>query len=71
MNYRIEQLTGAYIREGMRSAPNAESAGEALARVAAYTGIGDPATIEMEDDGSITLSDGGDVVAVAWPEVGT
>lgn len=68
--YSIEQMTGAYIRENMRSATCAESAREALARVATYTGIGDPATIAEEDDGSITLSDGDRVVAVARP-VGT
>lgn len=67
--YSIEQMTGAYIRESMRTATCAESAREALARVAAYTGIGDPGAIEEQDDGSITLSDGDRVVAVARPEV--
>lgn len=68
-SYRVEQMTGAYIRENMRGVPDAGSARETLARVAAYTGIGDPATITEEDDGSITLSDGDRVVAVARPEV--
>jgi len=71
MGYSIEQTTGAYIRENMRSAPDAESARETLARVASYTEIGDPATITEEDDGSITLSEGDRVVAVARPEVTT
>lgn len=63
MTYAIKQLTGAHIRESMRSAETAEEAAETLLAVGRYTGIGD--TVETQDGGDIVLLDGDRVVAYA------